>query len=139
MLDDDVETLDRLGSRTNRAAFRGRRDRVTQIIEIEDLADGRRFEGDPYGGVALSFFVIALPPGDGPDLHQHPYEEVFVVQEGLARFTVGDETYDVTGGHVVVAPANTPHRFVNAGSDTLRSVNIHPTSRMITEWLEGQQ
>jgi mannose-6-phosphate isomerase-like protein (cupin superfamily) len=64
---------------------------------------------------------------------------VFVVQEGLARFTVGDETYDVAGGNVVVAPANTPHRFINAGSGTLRTINIHPTSRMVTEWLEDHQ
>jgi mannose-6-phosphate isomerase-like protein (cupin superfamily) len=112
---------------------------MTQIIGVEELTDGRRFEGYRYGGVALSFFVIALPPGDGPDLHQHPYEEVFVVQEGLARFTVGDETCDVSGGHVVVAPANTPHKFINAGSGTLRTVNIHPTSQMATEWLEGQR
>jgi quercetin dioxygenase-like cupin family protein len=112
---------------------------MTQIIGFDELTDGRRFEGYRYGDVALSFFVIALPPGDGPELHQHPYEEVFVVQEGLARFTVGDETYDVTDGHVVVAPADTPHRLINAGSSTLRTVNIHPTSRMVTEWLEGQQ
>jgi quercetin dioxygenase-like cupin family protein len=109
---------------------------MTQIIGLDDLTDGRRFEGYRYGNVALSFFVITLSPGDGPELHQHPYEEVFVVQEGLARFTVGDQTYEVSAGHVVVAPANTPHRFINAGTTMLRSVNIHPTPKMATEWLE---
>ena len=31
--------------------------------------------------------VVNAPPGGGPNLHTHPYEEVFVVQEGHATFT----------------------------------------------------
>ncbi len=38
-------------------------------------------------------------------LHRHPYEEVFVVQEGTATFTAGDETIEAKGGQVVVVPA----------------------------------
>jgi mannose-6-phosphate isomerase-like protein (cupin superfamily) len=36
-------------------------------------------------------------------LHRHPYAEVFLVQEGNATFTVGEDTIDVTGGQIVVA------------------------------------
>jgi mannose-6-phosphate isomerase-like protein (cupin superfamily) len=33
-------------------------------------------------------------------LHGHPYEEVFVVQEGTATFIVGDEQIEVKGGRL---------------------------------------
>lgn len=95
------------------------------------------FEGAPYGGVDISFFLVDVDPGDGPALHAHPYPEVFVVQDGEATFTVGDERHQVGAGHVVVAPAGVPHRFVNAGTSSLRTVNIHPVSRMVTEWIEA--
>jgi quercetin dioxygenase-like cupin family protein len=50
-------------------------------------------------------------------------------------FTIGDETIEAHAGEIVVAPAETPHAFVNSGSDVLRSVNIHPAAEMQTVWL----
>jgi quercetin dioxygenase-like cupin family protein len=41
------------------------------------------FEGVERG-VGVSLIFVDAPPGDGPRLHRHPYEEVFVVQEGEA-------------------------------------------------------
>ncbi len=76
------------------------------------------------------------PPGSGPSLHQHPYEEVFIVQEGRATYVLGDEERVVEAGEIVVAPANTPHRFVNSGDGPLRQVDIHASPRFIAEWLE---
>ncbi len=80
--------------------------------------------------------VIDVPPGSGPKLHSHPYEEVFVVQEGEVTFTVGDEVIEASGGQVVVVPAGVPHKFVNSGSGRLRQVDIHASERFVTEWLE---
>ena len=69
-------------------------------------------------------------------MHRHPYAEVFLVQEGSATFTVGEETIDVTGGQIVVAPAGIPHKFVNSGAGPLRQIDIHANDRFVTEWLE---
>jgi mannose-6-phosphate isomerase-like protein (cupin superfamily) len=88
------------------------------------------FEGADHGGVGLSFFLVDSEPGAGPDLHVHPYVEVFVVHEGEATFLVGDESLVAVGGHIVVAPAEVPHKFQNTGSDRLRMTNIHPRARM---------
>jgi len=96
----------------------------------------RVFDGFQYDDTNVSFFLIDAPPGEGPSLHSHPYEEIFVIQEGQVTFTVGDATIEATGGQILLAPAGTPHKFVNSGKTVLRSINIHPTSRMITEWLE---
>jgi Cupin domain len=60
--------------------------------------------------------VVDASPGSGPKLHKHPYEEVFVVQEGNATFTAGDEVIEVSGGQVVVVPAGVAHKFVNSGA-----------------------
>jgi mannose-6-phosphate isomerase-like protein (cupin superfamily) len=80
--------------------------------------------------------VLRASPYRAPKLHRHPYEEVFVVQEGHATFTAGEETIEASGGQVVVVPAGLPHKFVNSGTTRLRQVDIHASDRFVTEWLE---
>ncbi len=109
---------------------------------VVDLGDPAR--GDDFGEIQgrhldanVSIIVVDAPPGGGPKLHRHPYEEAFVVQEGTATFTAGDEKIEVTGGHVVVVPAGVPHKFVNTGVGRLRQVDVHASDRFVTEWLEA--
>jgi mannose-6-phosphate isomerase-like protein (cupin superfamily) len=86
-------------------------------------------------GANVSVIVVDNAPGDGPRLHKHTYAEVFVVLEGEAMFTLGDEERLVRGGEVVVAPAGVPHRFVNSGQGRLLQVDIHEHPKFDTEWL----
>jgi mannose-6-phosphate isomerase-like protein (cupin superfamily) len=109
--------------------------RVINKIELLSSDIGWEFDGSQYGGVNISFLIIAAPPGSGPQLHSHPYDEVFIVQEGQVTFTVGDETLEATGGQIVIVPAGTPHKFVNSGTGLLRQVDIHLSPRFITNWL----
>jgi quercetin dioxygenase-like cupin family protein len=95
----------------------------------------RSFEGGELGA-GVCVIRVEMAPGDGPRLHRHPYEEVFVVLEGDADFTAGDERVSATAGESVVVPPDTPHTFVNAGVDTLRLVAIHVSPAFDTEWLE---
>jgi mannose-6-phosphate isomerase-like protein (cupin superfamily) len=69
----------------------------------------------------------------GPELHFHPYDEVFLILEGQATFTVGDQTVSASSGDILHAPANTPHKFINSGQDELSTVNIHPSDHVIQE------
>jgi mannose-6-phosphate isomerase-like protein (cupin superfamily) len=80
--------------------------------------------------VNVSFFLVESPPGRGAGLHKHPYEEVFVLQEGEATFTIGEDVIAARGGQIVVVPADVPHKFVNSGSGPLRQVDIHPSERI---------
>jgi len=113
---------------------------MTFLINMTELRlsgeTARVFEGSQYGDTNVSFFLIDAPPGDGPSLHSHPYEEIFVIQAGQVTFTVGGAKIEATAGQIVIAPAGIPHKFVNSGKAPLRSINIHPISHMITEWLE---
>lgn len=70
--------------------------------------------------------------GDGPTLHVHPYDEVFTITEGRARFTVGDQVIDAEAGDVVLGPANVPHGYQNLGPGRLDSLDIH----LSPEWIQ---
>ena len=41
----------------------------------------------------------------------------------------------ISGGHVVVVPAETPHGFKGAGEETLRVVSIHPRGTTEQTWV----
>jgi mannose-6-phosphate isomerase-like protein (cupin superfamily) len=108
---------------------------VTEIAGLPGGENAVRFDGHEHGA-SVSFFITRNRPGTGPKLHKHPYDETFIMQEGEARFTVGDESIEAAAGEIVVVPANSPHGFVNTGEDVLRQVNIHASPWMKTEWLE---
>lgn len=127
-----------MSARPEEGDSRTRQGSTASVVGLDDPARGDdpgEFQGY-HLGAGVSFIVVDASPGDGPKLHKHPYEEVFVVQEGTATFTVGDETILAGAGQVVVVPAGVAHRFVNAGPGRLRQVDIHKSERFVTEWLE---
>ncbi len=93
------------------------------------------FEGKDHGS-GLSIILVEAEPGNGPRLHRHDYEEVFVVHEGEVTFTVGEAQVDAGPGDVAVVPPGTPHGFVNSGRAPLRMTAIHHAPAFATEWLE---
>src|SRR6476661_7472540 len=105
---------------------------VMNKVELPSSEIGWEFERSQYGDTNISFLIVDAPPGSGPQLHSHPYEEIFIVQEGQATLTIGDATIEATGGQIVIVPAGVPHKFVNSGTGMLRQVDIHASRRMIT-------
>jgi len=111
---------------------------VIPLDELRSSPTASLFEGSRHAeGVEISCFVVDTTPGRGPLLHTHPYPEVFVVLEGEATFTVGDEEVVVTGGNVAIAPGETPHKFINSGDGPLKMVNIHQSGEVVQTDLEG--
>ena len=107
---------------------------VLRIENLPDSGNSYRFDGVDHAA-PVSFFLLHTRPGEGPTLHRHPYAETFIIQEGQATFTIGEEQVEARAGDIAVAPAEVPHAFVNSGSTILRSVNIHPLAEMQTVWL----
>ena len=70
--------------------------------------------------------------GEGPNLHVHPYDEVFHILEGRAEFTVGAKKIVAEAGSLVIGPANVPHGYKNLGPGRLDSVDVHLNS----EWIQ---
>ncbi len=104
--------------------------------ELPSSGTAWQFEGYLYNQAPVSFFISETPPGRGPSLHKHPYEEIFVVLDGMLTCTVGDSTIEACSGQIVIVPPDTPHRFVNSGTQVARHVDIHASPHMITTWLE---
>jgi mannose-6-phosphate isomerase-like protein (cupin superfamily) len=108
-----------------------------KIVDFAELGEGdaRTFRGADHGGMPVSFILDREKPGSGPALHRHPYDEVWILDEGEVTFTAGDETLTAGPGSIVVVPAGTPHQFKNTGTKPVRMVCIHPRAQMETEWL----
>lgn len=105
-----------------------------QATLFDPAADGpwRGFvDGIAIGGpvTVLTYGTDTL--GAGPGLHVHPYDETFVIVEGMARFLIGETTIDAAAGEVVLGPAGVPHRFENLGPGRLQTIGIHHSSRWI--------
>ena len=90
------------------------------------------FEGKDLGTDITVLFAEFEEPGSGPKLHTHPYDEVFIVREGRARYTIGDDVIEAEAGDVLLAPADVPHKFVNLGPGRLVSTDIH----LSPEWIQ---
>ena len=60
------------------------------IINERDL-QGSTLRGEEHGAT-ISLILDNSDPGEGPRLHRHPYEEVWVVERGKVTFQVGEES-----------------------------------------------
>ena len=110
--------------------------RVIRAGELQPSPGGTiTFEGEPFGS-GVSFFHVNNQPGEGPDLHRHPYSETWILRSGKARFTADGEDFEAGPGDLMVVGANTPHKFKNAGQERLEIICIHASPRIIQEDLE---
>ncbi|HET8579520.1 MAG TPA: cupin domain-containing protein [Nitrospiraceae bacterium] len=94
-----------------------------------------KFEGESYGA-GVSFFLVDNDPGQGPELHRHPYPETWIVLSGEALITADGVAIEAREGDIVVVGAQTPHKFRNTGTNRLEIACIHASPRMIQESLE---
>ena len=94
-------------------------------------------EGESIGSAVSIILEYTGAVGAGPRLHQHPYAETFIIRKGRARFTISDQVIEAHAGQILVAPANTPHKFEVLGPGPYVSTHIHASPRFITVWLES--
>jgi quercetin dioxygenase-like cupin family protein len=65
-----------------------------------------------------------IPPGGGPPLHRHDFEESFIVLEGMIEASFRGVTSTVRAGETIHIPSNAPHRFQNASEQPARLLCI---------------
>lgn len=83
--------------------------------ELDHVKGIRAAAGRPYHeflsvpGLSAGLYVLEV---GAPDLQQpHTEDELYVVMEGRARVTVGQEARDVSAGSLVFVAATEPHHF----------------------------
>jgi mannose-6-phosphate isomerase-like protein (cupin superfamily) len=109
------------------------------LFHRDDLPyDGNtyEFQGIQHQDTAVSFIWVDMPPGGAIRLHKHPYEEIFIIQEGTATFTVDSVTLEARAGQIIIVPAEVPHKFMNLSDKQLKQIDIHINKQFITDWLE---
>ncbi len=108
---------------------------IVRIADLPFVGMSHQFAGARHG-VASSLYLLTAPPGRGPKLHRHEYDEVIVVLEGTGTVYIGDQQHSIAAGDIVAVPARTPHRFVNTGDTPLRQVDVHASPEFRQENLE---
>ncbi|MEM0906161.1 MAG: cupin domain-containing protein [Pseudomonadota bacterium] len=107
-----------------------------RLVRAQDWTSGAPFHGHiagkDFGADITVLYGRFEAIGAGPPLHTHPYDEVFLVQAGRARFTIGNDTLEASSGDVLFGPAEVPHKFENLGPDAFISIDIH----MSPEWIQ---
>jgi len=64
-------------------------------------------------GGHLSVTDIVVPPGAGPPLHTHDFDEAFYLLEGELIFQVEEALVTRSAGEVSFAPRHVPHALAN--------------------------
>lgn len=98
---------------------------------VDDHEWRGRSEGKDLGTNVTVLFFSSDTIGAGPPLHVHPYDEVSIVRQGRAKFTIGSETFEAEAGQILFGPAHVPHKFVNLGPGRLETTDIHLNDRFI--------
>jgi quercetin dioxygenase-like cupin family protein len=63
---------------------------------------------------------MLVPPGGGPPLHRHDFEEMFSVLEGGIEVTFRGAKIALRAGETGNIPANAPHQFRNVSDQSAR-------------------
>lgn len=93
----------------------------------------RVFVGADQGDVGVSAYLVRAEPGQGPGPHRHPYDEVALVQEGRAEWTVEGERVEVGPGEILVVKAGEVHSFRSVGEGLLVQLDLHLSPRFVQE------
>ncbi|HEY1454906.1 MAG TPA: cupin domain-containing protein [Candidatus Dormibacteraeota bacterium] len=107
---------------------------VIETDRLEQVASTADLEGERVGA-EVSIIFVDMAPAASVRLHRHQYQEIFIVQEGRATYTIGDTTVEIEAPRVVVVGPAVPHAFTNSGDGHLKQVDIHVSPRIVTEWL----
>ena len=105
-------------------------------FEPVDGRRARRFVGKEAGAVNLTVNELIMGPNSALRLHTHPTDEAIVLLEGNVEMEVGGESKNVTPGHTLLAPPNTPHRLINHTDADARMYTIFPTDNPTTTFVD---
>jgi quercetin dioxygenase-like cupin family protein len=77
-------------------------------------------------GGELMLSLVEMEPGAVVEKHDHPHEQMGLMLEGEAEFTIGDEQRLIRAGQMWRIPGGVPHKVV-AGEKPVRALDVfHP-------------
>lgn len=102
----------------------------------DDWRPGSRlaFVSDPDADMVV--IAEQMGVGDMVPLHRHRIDEVVIYLSGDVEVRLGDETYAVGSGDVVVIPAGVAHSQRNVGTTPAEFRAVFPSAVLDIEYLE---
>jgi len=77
-------------------------------------------------GEAMMLSLVEMQPHAIVEEHSHPHEQMGMLLEGEADFTIGGQTMHLVAGQMWRIPGGVPHRVV-AGAAGVRALDVfHP-------------
>lgn len=99
-------------------------------FELADIRAALDASGRPFHEFVrshdLSAGLYVLPAGANDLQTPHTEDEIYLVVEGRAWVTVGEEDRPVAAGSVVFVPADVPHRFHDIAAELVVLVVFGP-------------
>jgi mannose-6-phosphate isomerase-like protein (cupin superfamily) len=93
-------------------------------MDVRDLKQARRFAVEKlskngiFATERLFFDVYCLEPGQAQKVHSHAAsDKVYLVLEGRAIVTVGEEVRELVSEEAVLCPAGVPHGVANRSQE----------------------
>jgi quercetin dioxygenase-like cupin family protein len=80
----------------------------------------KMFVDRSFGAIHQSLFLIQYSPGAKIDLHDHTFEESYLIVAGRVRATADGKTYELGPGDVIWTGVGCIHSFENTGTEPVR-------------------
>ena len=80
----------------------------------------KMFVDRSFGAIHQSLFLIQYQPGAKIDLHDHTFEESYLIVSGRVRATADGQVYDLGPGDVILTGVGCLHSFANVGDEPVR-------------------
>ena len=117
---------------TNTAIRQARKLKAEEWLSMNPFRRGF-FDGTEFGVNITVLNYTQANFGEGPTLHVHKYDELFIVLQGKALFKIGEQCIEAEAGDVLFGPANVPHKFKNIGFTPLETMDLHLSDKWIQE------
>ncbi|MFC8146045.1 cupin domain-containing protein [Streptomyces paradoxus] len=91
----------------------------TALLVYSGITVKMMIDGD-LGAVASTMFMVQYASDGVIGTHDHPFEETYLILEGVAEATLDGERYRLEPGDLAWAGAGCVHGFGNAGQGKLR-------------------
>ncbi|WOI52775.1 cupin domain-containing protein [Parvularcula sp. LCG005] len=91
----------------------------------------KRTKRNPYFRQEISthdfsqLVLMSVEPGDEIGEESHDVDQVLIFTEGRAKAIIGDETFKLQKGALVIVPAGVVHNFINIGSKPLKLFTVY--------------
>jgi quercetin dioxygenase-like cupin family protein len=92
------------------------------------------------GADLLTMFTVDYEPNGAAQIHDHPFEEVYLFLDGEIEGVLGGESVTLRAGDVAFAGVGSTHGFFNAGAGRVRWIETQapqPPTRHAYRWVDA--